>query len=112
MKQAMKDLQAGSEALARYCPEVNDGFSRLRSAALKQGKLDTKTKELICLGMALVTHCVYCIGGHTWSCYKAGATTEELMEVASLAVYMGGGPAKAYVAELKKAIDLFENQQP
>lgn len=111
MKEKMKELMAGSKAFAEYCPEAAQKFNDFSATALQPGSIDAKTKELICLGMGIISHCAHCIGAHTMKCYKAGASTQELMEVGALALYMGGGPSKAYIAELKKAIDLFEGQQ-
>ena len=57
--------------------------------------------------MGLTARCKYCIGIHTQKALAAGATPEELWEVAMVAVMMGGGPAMTYVAELQKALNEF-----
>ncbi|MEW5825906.1 MAG: carboxymuconolactone decarboxylase family protein [Candidatus Bipolaricaulota bacterium] len=85
-------------------------FSQFMGAVLKPGKLDLKTKELIALGMGLTARCKYCIGIHTQKALAAGATPEELWEVATVAVMMGGGPAMTYVAELQQAIEEFASE--
>jgi alkylhydroperoxidase/carboxymuconolactone decarboxylase family protein YurZ len=38
---------------------------------------------------------------------KAGAKKEEILEVATVAILMGGGPAMTYIVEVKKALDEF-----
>lgn len=76
-------------------------------SVLKPGKLDLKTKEVIALGMGLTVRCKYCIGIHTQKALDAGATPEKLWEVTTVAVMMGGGPARAYVAELLQALAEF-----
>ena len=110
MKEKLADFEAGMMELSKRNPEEFKKFNEFLGSVLKNGKLDLKTKELIALGIAIAIKCSYCIGIHTKHCYKAGATTDEIMEAATVAILMGGGPAAAYVAELKKAIDIFKNE--
>lgn len=39
---------------------------------------------------------------------KAGVTHAEIIEVCEVAILMGGGPALTPIAEVKKALALFE----
>ncbi|MFQ3613612.1 MAG: carboxymuconolactone decarboxylase family protein [Cyanobacteriota bacterium] len=48
--------------LARESPEVMRGFNTLHRAATAAGVLDTKTKELLALAIAVASHCEGCIG--------------------------------------------------
>ena len=107
MRQAMQDVKRAMGKLSREVPDEMKGFSDFMGIVLKPGKLDLKTKELIALGMGLTSRCKYCIGIHTQKALAAGATPEELWEVAMVAVMMGGGPAMTYGAELHKALDEF-----
>ena len=107
MRDAMRDVKRAMGILGEQVPEEMKGFSAFMGTVLKPGKLDLKTKELIALGMGLTSRCMYCIGIHTQKALAAGATPEELWEVATVAVMMGGGPAMTYVAELQKALDEF-----
>jgi len=38
---------------------------------------------------------------------KAGASKEEILEAATVAILMGGGPALTYIAEVRKALEEF-----
>ncbi len=105
MRDAMRSAKRAMGELNRQVPEEMSCFTQFMSSVLKPGKLDLKTKELIALGMGLTARCKYCIGIHTEKALNAGATPEELWEVATVAVMMGGGPAMTYVAELQKALD-------
>lgn len=107
MRKAMQDVKRAMGTLSKEAPEEMKCFSTFMGAVLKPGKLDLKTKELIALGMGLTARCKYCIGIHTQKALAAGATPEELWEVATVAVMMGGGPAMTYVAELQKSLDEF-----
>lgn len=105
MRDAMRSAKRAMGELSRQVPDEMKCFTQFMGTVLKSGKLDLKTKELIALGMGLTARCKYCIGIHTEKALNAGATPEELWEVATVAVMMGGGPALTYVAELQKAID-------
>jgi len=107
MREAVRDVKRAMGTLGKQVPEEIQCFNTFMGTVLKPGKLDLKTKELIALGMGLTSRCKYCIGIHTQKALQAGATPEELWEVATVAVMMGGGPAMTYVAELQKALDEF-----
>ncbi|MFC2079618.1 carboxymuconolactone decarboxylase family protein [Candidatus Bipolaricaulota bacterium] len=107
MRDAIRSVKRAMGQLSRHVPEEMKGFSEFMGTVLKPGALDLKTKELIALGMGLTARCKYCIGIHVEKALKAGATPEELWEVATVAVMMGGGPALTYVAELQKALEEF-----
>jgi len=110
MREAMRDVKRALGELGRQVPEEMKCFTKFMGTVLTPGKLDLKTKELIALGMGLTARCKYCIGIHTEKALAAGATPEELWEVATVAVMMGGGPALTYVAELQKALQEFADR--
>lgn len=110
MKDTLRDFNEGIKELSKYNKNEIMKFTEFTNSVLSPGVLDVKTKELIAIGTAITARCRYCIGIHVEKAYKSGATTEEIMEAATVAVLMGGGPAFTYIADLKKAIDLFKNQ--
>ena len=61
--------------------ETLEAFGKWNELALKAGKLDRKTKELVAVACTYMTRCPYCIKGHAEAALKAGATKEELAEV-------------------------------
>ncbi|HEC96276.1 MAG TPA: carboxymuconolactone decarboxylase family protein [Euryarchaeota archaeon] len=90
-------------------PEQMEKFKAFLEAVEKPGKLDTKTKELISIALAVITHCKWCIAFHVKNALEAGATPEEIREAAWVAVLMGGGPALMYMQLVEKALkDLSE----
>jgi len=105
MKEHLENFKSAMGYVAKTNPEEFKKFNEFAASVKKDGKLDLKTKELICVGIAVAIRCVYCIGIHTEKAFKAGATEEEIMEAGMVAVLMGGGPAFTYLTELKKAID-------
>lgn len=108
IKEAIEEFHEAMKLLGTNNPDTMRDFSKFMSSVLQEGYLDTKTKELIALGMAITARCKYCIGIHVEKCLHAGATREEILEAATVAILMGGGPALTYVAEVKKALEEFE----
>ncbi|MEI6734824.1 MAG: carboxymuconolactone decarboxylase family protein [Comamonadaceae bacterium] len=85
--------------------EAMSGFGQLARASMADGTLNAKTKELIALAIGVTQHCSGCIGFHVKALRKLQCTRPELEEMLSVCVYMGGGPALMYVAEVLKAWD-------
>jgi AhpD family alkylhydroperoxidase len=97
---ALKEIRGGA-------PEVMKGFGALAQAALKANALDTKTKELIALAIAVATRCDGCIGFHAEAAVRSGASRDEVMETMGMAIYMGAGPSVMYAAQAVEAYDQF-----
>jgi len=62
-------------------------------SVMEDGKVKTKEKELIAMGIAVGLRCLPCIYAHTSAALNMGATPEEVMEAASVAILMAGGRA-------------------
>ncbi len=107
-KQITRDLSSALAKLRIDAPEVMRGFSELAAAATRDGVLDKKTKELIALALGVAARCDGCLGFHTQTLVKLGATRQEIVETLGMAVYMGGGPSLMYAAE---ALTAFEQAQ-
>ncbi|MEN9771848.1 MAG: hypothetical protein RJA58_491 [Pseudomonadota bacterium] len=84
------------------------GFSQMAQAAMAEGAISAKNKELIALAIGISQHCSGCIGFHVKALRKLGATRAELEEMLNVCVYMGGGPSLMYSAEALAAWDAFE----
>jgi AhpD family alkylhydroperoxidase len=78
--------------LGADAPEAWQSFLAFDKAALSEGALSKKHKELIAVAVALATQCPYCIEVHAKAARKAGATDQELAEAAlvSAAIKAGG----------------------
>ena len=48
---------------------------------MKNGALDSKTKELIYIAVSITNSCEYCIKSHTFAAKKKGATDQMLKEM-------------------------------
>lgn len=87
-------------ALAAKAPDAMDAFKALDAAALKDGAISKKNKELIAIAVALTTQCGYCLEVHRKAAVAAGATEEELAEVTFVAVALRAGAALTHGTHL------------
>jgi AhpD family alkylhydroperoxidase len=88
-------------------PETTRGFSTLAQAALKDGALDKKTKELIAMSLSIGARCDPCLGYHAEALVKLGCTRAEFEEMLGMCIYMGGGPSLMYAAHALQAFEEF-----
>jgi len=77
--------------------DMVSGFAGLFQKVMKDGALSLREKELIALGIGVAHCCEPCIKGHVQNCLEAGATKEQILEAACVAVVMGGGPAYTHI---------------
>ena len=111
----------GSDELARHRPiselrteeparrgvRRDEGVFVDRPKRARQGALDTKTKELIALGVSVAVRCDDCIAFHVKAAVDRGATREEILETLGMAIYMGAGPAAMYASHALSAYTQF-----
>jgi len=95
-KEVQNELRPHARELRRMIPDVYKGFAALHDAALVDGALDVKTKELIALAIAISTECDGCIAAHAHAAVRHGATLEEAAEAIGVTFLMNGGPATIY----------------
>jgi AhpD family alkylhydroperoxidase len=68
-------------------------FWAFDKAAVAEGVIPVKYKELIAVAVALTTQCPYCIEIHTANARKANVTDAELAEAAMVAAALRAGGA-------------------
>jgi len=108
--QYTSELSSSIGSLRKDIPNVMQGFSAMAGAALEDGALSKKTKELIALSIGVSGHCKGCIGFHVKALISLGVTRGELTEALGMAVYMGGGPSLMYAAEALQAFEEFSKK--
>lgn len=102
-----RSVSASIHKLRADLPGFMKGWSGFAHAALDDGVLDKKTKELIALALGVASHCDACLGYHVQALVKLGATRAEVEETLAVAVYMGGGPSLMYAADALTAWEEF-----
>jgi AhpD family alkylhydroperoxidase len=93
VKAFYQDWAKKTETLKKLAPQLMTGFGGLFQKVMGDGVLTAKQKELIALAIAVAVKCRQCILLHVKKSLDAGATKEEILEAAQVAVVMGGGPA-------------------
>src|SRR5262245_24825828 len=74
-------------------PELMKAFWEFDKAAVADGAIPVKYKELIAVAVALTTQCPYCIDIHSNNARKAGVTDAEITEAAMVAASLRAGAA-------------------
>ena len=87
-------------------PDVVNGFMNLFQKTMKDGVISSKEKEFVALGISVAMRCTPCINLHVQKCLAAGANRAEILEAASVAVMMTGGPAYTHISQVIKALDV------
>lgn len=72
-------------------PAAWEGFLAFDKAAMADGAIPARTKELIAVAVAVTTQCPYCIEIHTNRARKAGCTDNELAEAVLVAAALRAG---------------------
>lgn len=101
-----------SAKMEEKCPDVAAAFYNLQDSIIyKEGALSIKEKEFIALGIAVSMGCEYCVYAHTAGAMISGATEEEILEVASIALYMQGGPGFTYIKYVFNALEALSDMK-
>lgn len=105
----LKSIQSRGCKFVNALPKEVKGFNEMHDAALEDGILSAKEKELIALGISVVIKCEPCIVSHISSLIELKATREEILEALKVAFFMGGGPAMAYGSKALECYDQLSN---
>lgn len=95
-KEVLDGLRDETAALRELIPEVYAGFAHTHKAALGDGALPTKAKELIAFAIAVSKQCDGCIASHAKKLAGLGASVEQVAEAIGVAIMMNGGPGTVY----------------
>ncbi len=76
-------------------------FFGVDTLTYEPGKLDRKTKEMLGLVSSMVLRCDDCVSYHIMECKKEGVTDEEIFEIFSVALTVGGS---IVIPHLRRAV--------
>ena len=110
-KALIQNISQSMATLRKAQPDAMQGFGQLAKAAMAEGTVSAKHKELIALAIGITQHCSGCVGFHVKALRRLGCTRQELEEMLAICVYMGGGPALMYASEAIAAWDAFDPAQ-
>lgn len=103
--QVQHELEGPFRDLRAEIPEVMAAFAALHRAAMADGALDMKVKELIALAIAVTRECDGCIVAHARGAARRGATRAEVAETCGVAISMNGGPGTVWGPRALAAFD-------
>src|ERR1700691_5585944 len=90
------ELRAPFRELTQALPKVMAGFSALHAAAMAEGALSARMKELIALAISITRECDGCIAAHARGAARRGATVGAVTEMIGVAISMNGGPGTVW----------------
>jgi AhpD family alkylhydroperoxidase len=93
------------EKVVKNFPDITTSWENLSATIFQEGKLSIKEKHLIGLGIAVSMSCEGCITYHIGAAMEGGATKEEILEAATVAIFMGGGPALVNIENVINALE-------
>ena len=82
--------------LQEAIPGVASGYAEMHRAAMGEGELPAKLKELIALAIAITRECDGCIASHARGAARRGATAAEVAEMIGVAILLNGGPGTVW----------------
>jgi AhpD family alkylhydroperoxidase len=108
----LSEAKASGRRLREAIPEVYSGYVRTSAAAMADGELSAKVKELIALAIAVTRECDSCVAAHARGAVARGATAQEVAEVLGVAILMNGGPGTVWGPRAYDAFLEFAGQKP
>ncbi len=80
-------------------------FFALDSLAYEEGVLPVRTKEMLGLVASLVLRCDDCVAYHVLRCREEGVSYDEMFEVFSVGLIVGGS---IVIPHLRRAVDFLD----
>ena len=105
VKEFFQQFKQDVGRLKEEAPDVVNGFAGMFSKIMRDGAITLKTKELIAVAIGVALKCEPCIRLHVQKCLDVGCTREEILEAASVAVMMGGGPAYTHMPMVLETLE-------
>jgi AhpD family alkylhydroperoxidase len=107
--EVQKALGDQGRRLRELIPDVYAGYTEMDKAAMADGALSAKTKQLIGLAIAVTLECDGCIASHGRGAAREKATKEEVAEAMGVAIAMNGGPGTVWGPRALAAFEEFAN---
>lgn len=96
-KEFFEKFQNDVGKMKQDVPDTLNGFMSMFGKVMRDGAISLLEKEFVAVGIAVAIQCTPCIRLHVQKCLDAGATREQILEAASVAVMMAGGPAYTHI---------------
>jgi len=106
MESKLEESLIGIQKTRELMPDQVNAFLNFSQKIKTAGAISEKNKTLILVSLALFTQCEMCIESNVTHAISEGASSEEVIEAALLAVSMGGGPKMMYMKFVHQALEL------
>lgn len=105
LREMSRRRKAAHAKMRKLNSKVYSAFLEMEKATYADGALPKKTKELIAVGISVVTNCESCMQWHIEQAARDGASTREVLEAIEVGIEMGGGPATVSARFALEAMD-------
>jgi len=95
-RETRNELIGQGRRLRQTIPGVYAGYAQVHNAAMGDGALPARVKELIALAIAVTRECDGCVLAHARGAARRGATAQEVAETMGVAILMNGGPGTVW----------------
>jgi AhpD family alkylhydroperoxidase len=106
-RETQNELAGLGRHLREAIPGVYAGYAQLSRAAMADGALPARMKELIALAIAVTRECDGCVASHARGAARRGATAQEVAEAMGVAIQMNGGPGTVWAPRAYAAFEEF-----
>ena len=96
------------QKLRQLSPDNMKAWDNFTSLYQKNAVLSERHKELTAIALSVSSKCEWGIATHTKRAIQLGATNQEIIEAAWIAVLMGGGPTLMYAQLVLQALEEFQ----
>ena len=107
-KEFFEKFKNDAAKMKEQVPDTINGFGGLFAKVMTDGTVSLLEKEFVAVGIAVAIQCTPCIRLHVKKCLDAGATREQILEAASVAVMMAGGPAYTHIPVVMDTLDTLQ----
>ncbi|MGB6771966.1 MAG: carboxymuconolactone decarboxylase family protein [Candidatus Dormiibacterota bacterium] len=110
--QVLKDLSSPIDELRKLIPDAWSAHAQTGRAAMADGALSAKHKELIALAISVVKRCDGCVAAHARGAARRGATPAEVAEAIGVMLVLEGGPVTVWGPRAWEAYQQFRGEAP
>ncbi|MFZ0168106.1 MAG: carboxymuconolactone decarboxylase family protein [Candidatus Dormiibacterota bacterium] len=108
--QVLKDLSSPIDELRKLIPDAWSAHTQTARAAMGDGALSAKHKELIALAISVVKRCDGCVAAHARGAARRGATPAEVAEAIGVMLVLEGGPVTVWGPRAWEAYQQFREE--
>ncbi|GGJ84675.1 hypothetical protein GCM10007063_03970 [Lentibacillus kapialis] len=99
-KDALHDYKEGLGHFSEKMPDIAEAYKAFTEVCFQEGSLSRRQKQLIALGISVISQDEYCIIYHAKGCIDQGCSEDEILEAVGVSGAFGGGAAMSQTVTL------------